>query len=514
MGKGWSEARAEEHIEARLADVEKVEVVEYTRDASLSNIARNKAYRVHGVHLYADILNVPDMLAVTQVEGETCHRRTLRFLNLHYRAVDRILARASARFVDFHGQRLHALIAKPYDTQVGAERSRVERAVAIGDMIERTLSEIADDDEQIPPAEVRIGIDTGDALAVNNGRAGGREPLFLGRPANHAAKLSGGGSKTGIFLTNEARLAIGLAEVTNPKTVALSRSEIDACVDAADLDFDVDDIVQEWREDLDASPIGSFSFSAHTPPLRTLDISVLTPANSRRQDAVSIFADIDGFTDYVARNIDDRPEDVVRALHVVRAELDRVLTAEFDGRRIRHIGDCIHGLLAEGTAAATEAEATIDTAALCAGALRSSFAKSLELLDGAGIDVAGLDLAIGFEFGPMTVTRLGMKGRRVRCSISRGVLASEDEQKRCNADETAIGPIAYGEAGEAVRLLFQEGRLADGLDYAAVADALTAKAAAKSDARVLRPATRPAAAAAPLGFPAVAATPAKPAGFA
>lgn len=516
MGKNWDETRAETHIKARIADVDDVKIVEYTRDAKLSNIAKDRAYLVHGTHIYADILNVPEMLAITQVEGETCHRRTLRFLNLHYRAVDRILSSADARFVDFHGQRLHGLVAKPYDSQDGAERARVERAVAIGDLIVRTLAEIGDDDEHIPAADVRVGIDTGNALAVNNGRVGGREPLFLGQPANYAAKLSGGGAKTGVFLTNEARAVIGLAEVTNTKTAALTRSEIDACVEAAELGLTVDDVVKDWRNDMETSPIGAFSFTAHTPPLRTLDISALTPANSRRQEAVSIYADIDGFTDYVARHIHDSPEDVVKALHVIRAELDRVLTTEFNGRRVRFIGDCIHGLLAEGTAAQTDAAATVETATLCAGGLRSSFAKCLEMLEEDGVDVEGLDLAIGYEFGPTTVTRLGMKGRRVRCSISRSVLASEDEQKRCAAEETAIGQIAYSHASDALRALFDGERLADGLDYAAVADALEGvkASAAKTEARLLRPATPATTAAAPIGFPSIAATPAKPAGFA
>jgi len=59
------------------------------------------------VHLYADILNLSDMLHVTEIEGEICHRRTLRFLNLHYRAVHRIVQRVDAILVDFHNQRLH-----------------------------------------------------------------------------------------------------------------------------------------------------------------------------------------------------------------------------------------------------------------------------------------------------------------------------------------------------------------------------------------------------------------------
>ena len=67
-------------------------------------------------------VNLADMLHVTDVEGETCHRRTLRFLNLHYRAVHRILQRVDAIFVDFHNQRLHAVVAKPYDSADLAEK--------------------------------------------------------------------------------------------------------------------------------------------------------------------------------------------------------------------------------------------------------------------------------------------------------------------------------------------------------------------------------------------------------
>src|SRR5438552_2716238 len=76
-------------------------------------------------------------------------------------------------------------------------------------------------------AKVRVGIDTGKALAVNNGRRGHREPLFLGEPANHAAKRAGGGTVAGIYLTNKARKAIGLKEAVNVDTTPLGASEIE-----------------------------------------------------------------------------------------------------------------------------------------------------------------------------------------------------------------------------------------------------------------------------------------------
>jgi class 3 adenylate cyclase len=229
----------------------------------LESIPPNKAYRVAGVHLYADILNLSDMLNVTAEEGIACHRRTLRFLNLHYRAVHRILDRCDARRVDFHNQRLHSVLTKPYNTETDAEAKRVRRAVAIAQLIIDVLKETGDADEQIPSAKVRVGIDTGTALAVNNGRRGGREPLFLGAPANHAAKMSGGGPGRD-FLTNEAREAIGLDCVEKPAATALTTAEIKECQEKAALDVSKNEIVDEWEEDLEKNPIGAFKFSRHT----------------------------------------------------------------------------------------------------------------------------------------------------------------------------------------------------------------------------------------------------------
>lgn len=480
MAHHWNYDRATAHIARKIKDVEEVEILDYTRDRSLENIPTNKAYRVKGAHLYADILNLDDMLAVTNVEGETCHRRTLRFLNLHYRAIDRVLSQSDIKRVDFHNQRLHGVVAKPYGDDCEAER--VHRAVAAAKLIIDVLAETGDDDEQIPNAVVRVGIDTGEALAVNNGRNGGREPLFLGEPANMAAKYAAGGGE-GIYLTNAAREAIGLKAVDHPKSTALTAAEIEASEDVAKLACDKDAIVKAWREDLNKNPISTFEFSGHTPPYSDLDISVLTPNNSRRQDALSIYADLDGFTKYVRDHIKDEPDAVVKVLHVLRAEMDRVLTSEFQGRKIRFIGDCVHGLICEGTAQTTDGEATVSTATLCAGALRSSFDLALEKLGDEGLDTEGLGLQIGFEYGPMTVTRLGLQGDRVRCSVSRGVRASEAEQLRCKGNETALGQLAYDIGSEAVRDLFGSTRKIANLDYNVAVEALadgddkTAKAA-------------------------------------
>lgn len=513
----WNKDRASKRIDAKIEAVplRKIEIKEYVRDTDLTNLPGNVAYRLDGVHLYADILNVSDMLHVTETEGEVCHRRTLRFLNLHYRAVQRILQRVDAIFVDFHNQRLHSVVSKPYDS----EAARIHRAVAMGQLIIDVLAQTGEDADH-PPAKVRLGIDTGKALAVNNGRRGHREPLFLGVPANHAAKRAGGGSVTGIYLTNTARGAIGLKRVDNEDLSALTVAEVTTSKNAAKLDVTADQIVKDWKEDLKNNPIGSFEFSGHTPPYSSLDIEQLAVKNSRRQDAATIYADLDGFTAFVSRNIasDDNAKHVVRTLHILRSELDAVLHEDFGGRKVRFIGDCVHGLAVEGTAQTTDEKETISNLTLCAAGMRSSFNFAVAKLKESGTDATSLGLAIGFEFGPMNVTRLGVKGELVRCSASRGVLTAEKEQRRCAGSETAIGVVAYNKASDAVRAAFGATRKRSGLTYEVALKELSEKndSAAKATkaaeaSSLLRPTT---AAVSSFTFPNRPTGPSKPAGFA
>ncbi|MGH9436791.1 MAG: hypothetical protein ACRD22_02580 [Terriglobia bacterium] len=317
--RSWNKDRAAKRIDGKISGLplKEIEIKEYVRDTDLTNLPGNVAYRVNGVHFYADILNLSEMLHVTDVEGETCHRRTLRFLNLHYRAVYRIIQRADAIFIDFHNQRLHSVVSKPYD----AEADRVHKAVAMGQLIIDVLAQTGEDADH-PAAKVRTGIDTGKALAVNNGRRGHREPLFLGVPANHAAKRASGGKATGIYLTNEARKVIGLKKVDDEDATPLTSAEINTSNDKAKLGVTADEIVKEWKDDLNTHPIGIFGFSAHTPPFSDLDIETLSVKNSRRQGAATVYADIDGFTAFVSANIasDASAKHVVRALHVLRSE--------------------------------------------------------------------------------------------------------------------------------------------------------------------------------------------------
>jgi len=116
----------------------------------------------------------------------------------------------------------------------------------------------------------------------------------------------------------------------------------------------------------------------------------------------------------------------------------------------------------------------------------------------------------------MNVTRLGIKGELVRCSVSRGVLTAEKEQCRCAGSETAIGPNAYAKAPEAVQSLFGTRRKRAGLTYDVavkeIADTKEKARKAREAGGLLKAAT--AAAAPSFSFPDRRTAPAKPAGFA
>lgn len=474
MGHTWNEDRAQKRIATRFEEVREVDIRDYKRDTSLDSIPVNRAYRVHGAHVYIDIVNLREMLSCTDIEGETCHKRTLRFLNQHYRAVHRILQESDAIQVDFHNQRLHAVVTKPYGD--ADERKRVARAVAIANLTIDVLAETGATDEHIANAKIRVGVDSGLALAVNNGRRASREPLFLGCPANQAAKCAGHASEEGIYLTNTARGVMGFPSLAGNKdrSTALTKEQIATCVEEADLGVSKERIIKLWKDEQDESPIGEFSFSRPTPPLCDLDFTLLSAAKSKRFEGISIYADIDGFSKFVDDHLDDNPANLVQTLHVLRSELDAVVHADFDGRRVRFIGDCLHGMLLEGTAQTTDEEATVSTATQCSGALRSSFEVAIKHLNTEGADTDDLGLAIGFELGPLALSRLGMKGSLLRCATGRAVLTSEDEQRRCNGTETAIGPSAYKAGSDAVRKIFEDNYKTSGLDYAAAVDELAA----------------------------------------
>ena len=444
-------------------------------EATIFAVPRNRAILVDGVHVYAQLLDYHDQMQDQGRETEGSHKRVLQFLHLHYSASDRIVEQFEAQRVDYHGPRLHAVLLTP----VGDERQRVLRAVAFAVALKETVEAAG---QNIGGARlrtrVRIGIDTGLAVAVSSGRGADKDPLFLGSPANYAAKLAEG-DRPGIYLSDRARAVLGepavgwVSERSAPLAADRQYGFANEGYGQAQSGFDptptrsrVLAAVRALQTDLDlsalTSPEATFRFHRHEPPLRTIDFEQLIPSRSVRMGLASVFADLSGFTAYVDACIRGRRiAEMTANLHVIRGELAACARDDFGAKKVRFIGDCLHGLVAVGTRVATEPANTVDAAVMLSGGLRSSFNLCKATLP----NIRDLGIAIGSEFGETPISRLGIRGdRSVRCASSKAVSTSEAIQSDLNGRQTALGPSALANASTAVRRVFGSGPV-DDLDH-------------------------------------------------
>lgn len=495
----------DEALAARRAAVRLLKEHQGKEEPLLFNVSPREAILVDGVHVYVQLIDYHNVLLDPNLgyETEASHSRLLAMLHLHYSGCDRVAETFEAQRVDYHGPRMHAVVVTP----TGNARERARRALAFAFMLKRTIDEASNrfGDGRFR-TRVRIGLDSGPAVAVNSGRSSEPEPLFLGNPANYAAKLAEG-NQEGIFLSDRMRKDLGMFGVgglqeqraanvagQTPLILSETRSHPD---DQSDVvltnDAALEDVMRKLLESPQLAYVASsatFSFHHHEPPLRSVKFVDLSPSNSIRMPLTSIFADLDKFTAYVDAAIaQGRVKELVSNLHVLRKEFEATLRDDFHGRKVRFIGDCLHGVHAEGTRTSTDEADSVRSAVRAAAGLRSSFELCQDILPG----ISHLGLAIGIELGSTPMTRLGIRGdRSVRCAVSKAISQSEALQSICDGVQTALGPKALAAAPAAIRRLFDSDGIASGLDFDAVEEHVAAPAIVSSGSvsRVAQPHTK------------------------
>lgn len=527
----WNATRAKERIEGFSNTTPTVKVERYVEDY-LERRAKQKAlYEAAGVRppetppLY-DLPNgtavlVPDAVHVyiraltydevrlneRGEETEYGHKRGLSFLSLLYSSGDRAVEAVGAQRVDFHGARMHAVVAEP--TGAANLAVRIARAIAFAKDLTDLSREAAGmfARQQQFPLRFRIGMDFGTCVAMNSGSHDDREPVFIGPAANYGAKLAAG-DEEGIYLSDRVRKALGLGVVGSfdlekalrvPDQDVYSALRFYAGYDPRGTSLRL----ESWDRELRAKPSSllspdAFKFHEHTPPLSTIEYDKLAPSNSIRMDLVSLFADLDEYTRYIDHCMANNClPNAVGLLHILRSEFNAVVQKDFGGRKLRFIGDSIHALVAAGRGRVHVAD-SVQLAALCAGGLRSSFELCQDIIEHA--DRVGL--AIGLELGPTPISRIGIRGdRAVRVASSLATRASEKIQQLCDGQQTMIGPKAYAAAPATVKKLFGPGLLVTGLNYDDVVTS-TSASSAPAIARAAAPAILAPAAAAAAAAPA------------
>src|SRR5258708_12293857 len=129
----WNADRAKSRIREHLKTVHEVDRHDALGSAGLakrgllSRMRLREAFVVEGAHLYGQLLDFEDLVTEHGQETETAHRRLLRFLNMHYRVWDSLVDGDDGDRIDYHGARLHAVIASP----VSDPAAQIERAVPL-----------------------------------------------------------------------------------------------------------------------------------------------------------------------------------------------------------------------------------------------------------------------------------------------------------------------------------------------------------------------------------------------
>lgn len=435
-------------------------------DEPIFAVGRNTAVVTHGVHIYARLMDHTQYLMARAWQTEASDARAMQFLHAHYAACDELIASFGIQRVDFHGGRLHAVVLTP--TGEVNEAVRIDTAIAFAAAYRDMVQRMAVANPDAPSTRVRVGIDSGPAVAINSGRRGEHEPLFIGSPANHAAKAAEGDAP-GVFFGPGIRARRGMAKALGARGVSFAdaldlfeeQTALGRTVASGGRDqrgtarLDEAYAAYEARRLADAtSPHAPavFHFHFHQPPLRTIRYADHPPSNAIRMEMACMFADIAGFTRYVDEAMrSGQVAQAVSNLHVMRGEMNFVARDDFDGRKVRYIGDCLQAILAEGNSRETDARATVRKAVLAATGVYSSFELCRDLLPGADV----LGIAIGVELGVTPLARLGLRGEEsVRCVSSRSTCISEEVQGGCAAGEIAIGPDAYAAADVHVKRLF------------------------------------------------------------
>lgn len=433
---------------------------------SLVSIPRSRAVIADTVQVYIDILNFRDVRSKPGAETDEDHSNTLSFLHLFYSAIDRLIDGSPLRRVDYHDTRVHLVILRDDDQEVGEEE--LSTALRLAYEVDSVIRKAANDifgDRFVPVT--RCGIDAGRCIAINNGTKNEPEPLFIGSAANKAAKLARG-EQGGIALSPRAkRLLRGVADLSDKEVEfggfadPLIKSAI---ADSGRREFvetgavpiaesfgalsnvRVEKALNSARKYVSesyaksAANVPAFSFFFKPPPFSDIEFSELMPSNTIRQPMLTLFADICGYTNFVDRCLEQgNPETAVRALYIIRNELRAVLEQDFDGKKLRFIGDCIEGLSYSGSSKEIDARVTVAEGIRIAAAMLSSLEVCKDELG----DIEDLELSVGLEIGSTPVSRIGIRGERsVRVASSNATATAEDSQREAQPGEMILGQAA------------------------------------------------------------------------
>lgn len=446
---GWTKAKSEKRIGEHLAGMAEIEIKPLEREVSDLGaiLSESKCREIASTHVYADVSNFADLASRDPEHAPQLFRKIIRATHVYQRTVTDLVEDVFGGVrVHFQGARLHALFYRPAD-----EATRAKKAVlfqlALADFVKTVFNP---EFSEVSDFAIRSGADIGTVIGTKNGLGGDREMLFVGDAANYAAKIiSGTGTH---YLTGRIYdlLPVSLQAVCWAESghyrASASGATLDGLLAAESIVFDRGALAKAVREERDAVDLEEVAFS---DAYSRINFAALSVRNNKRILGATIFADLSGFTAYVAAATTEKSKkERLRVFAAFRKELAKVAKADYDGVRVQYQGDRVQVLLHLPHGDST---AIAEDAVKIALAMQSSMEITLKA---ALPEAQDLKLAVGIDMGTTLASRYGTRGQRDRMCLGRVVADAANLQDASKGGETAISQTVYDNLSAETRKLF------------------------------------------------------------
>ncbi|BDI31494.1 transcriptional regulator [Capsulimonas corticalis] len=440
----WDYETSKKRIQQHLDSMGDIEVKKLVREAKLDDLLTETCCReIYGSHVYLHVSNFAK-LASEEIDDSDRYKGFIRAVHIYQREVGRIIqdeAIFNAVRVHFQGPKAHALIYRPIDNAEKISAHAILLELVVKDFVSSVFNPAFPDYDNF---RIAGGADIGNAIGTRNGEAKDRELLFLGAPANHAAKIIN--SHGQLRLTKRVYDELpddiqGICdEVTDKDDIYqvqhISQAKLDALTKSHGIGWDREASKKRVEADKESFPLTVVEYSSAN---QLIDVDDLSIRKNKRVMAASVYGDVTGFTAYIdAATTDEAKKERLREFHVIRKEMAAVVRRDFNGIRIQFQGDRVQGIIHlpkdDETGVATEAT---DTAA----GLQASMERSLK--DCLPNVKKKLNLAAGVDQGTTLITKLGTRGHRDRICLGEPVDSAASMEEKCEGKETGVSKRVY-----------------------------------------------------------------------
>jgi hypothetical protein len=436
----WKYDESYKRVSRHLDEMGEIEINPYVKEMDLDGLSETRCRDIFGAHVYAEIRNLSALVNQRTTKAE--RQELIQATHLYQREVARIATAAGAERIHFQGGRAHLLIHHP----IQDDKQIARKAVLLQLVLDRFGVVFNAEFDNLEDVEIRSGADMGQAIGTRNGTSGDRELLFLGAPANHAAKL----------LDPEAaarRLTKAIADVlpgdlaafvaADGDTFKLIRptvTELKVLLERYGVEWSPEACADRLKADRDKFPADEANLWGTTAKI---DFDSLSYTNSKLVAAATLYGDVSGFTAFIdAAKTDDEKRERLREFHAIRREMARVVKDDFNGVRVQFQGDRVQGLY---NLPADDAAGVSDEAVRAAVGLQSSFEKVLkDLLP----RITDLGLAVGISRGDTIAARLGEYAHRDRICLGSEVLRAERNEERVGKFQIGISANVRDHLGD------------------------------------------------------------------